>query len=166
LPAPAAGGNLVSMNERADSLGTALDDAIARGVAIVSLIGIALIHVLQLPEAFDETFYLGLLFIGAVVASLLVTIVLTRHSDRRTWQLAGVLPALILIGYVLSRTSGLPAANDDVDNWTEPLGLVSLVAEGLLVCLSAGVLGRRRRAASGAAARRQKPSGQPAAGLG
>jgi hypothetical protein len=48
-----------------------------------------------------------------------------------------------MLGYVLTRTSGLPDATLDVGNWTEPLGLASLVAEGLVFCVTAGVLASR-----------------------
>ena len=65
----------------------------ARGVAILGLIGIALIHVLEAPEAFEETFYLGLLFVVAVIASLLLAVALTRESDVRVWRAVGGLPA-------------------------------------------------------------------------
>ena len=65
---------------------------------------------------------------------------LTRMSDERIWAATGALPALVLIGYILSRTSGLPGFTDDIGEWSEPLGLVSMVFEGLLVCLSATVL--------------------------
>jgi hypothetical protein len=37
---------------------------------------------------------------------------------------------------VLSRTTGLPQANGDIGNWTEPLGLASLFVEGCVVALS------------------------------
>jgi hypothetical protein len=40
------------------------------------------------------------------------------------------------IGYVLSRTTGLPNATGDIGNWTEPLGLASLFVEGCLVALA------------------------------
>jgi hypothetical protein len=70
---------------------------------------------------------------------------MTRMSDQLVWSAAGALGALVLIGYILSRTSGLPGFTDDVDNWTEPLGLASLVFEGLLVCLSGTVLASRMR---------------------
>ena len=118
----------------------AVNDAVARTAAIASLGGIALVHALQSPEAFEETTYLGILFIGAIVASLALAAILTRTSDQRTWSAAGALPALILLGYLLTRTSGLPGATSDVGEWTEPLALASLVTEGLLVCLTAGVL--------------------------
>jgi hypothetical protein len=132
-----------------ERLTDAVNDAISRTIAIGGLGGIALIHVLQAPAAFAETLYLGLLFVGAVVAAVVLAAVLSRTSDLRAWEAAGGLAGLILLGYLLSRTSGLPAATDDVGEWTEPLGLASMVVEGLVVCLSAGVLATRRNAARG-----------------
>jgi len=41
---------------------------------------------------------------------------------------------------VLSRTTGLPNATDDIGNWTEPLGLASLVVEGCVVAVALGAL--------------------------
>jgi hypothetical protein len=120
------------------------NDALSRAVAIAALGGVALVHVLQLPEAFAETLYLGLLFIGAVVMAVVLSVTLTLTSDERVWAAAAGLAGLILLGYLLSRTSGLPAATDDVGEWAEPLGLVSMVVEGLLVCLGVGVLVSRR----------------------
>ena len=140
----------------------AIDDAVSRTVAIAGLAGVAAIHVLQLPDAFSETFYLGMLFIGAAVAALLVATALTRTSGRGVWTAAVALPALILLGYVLSRTSGLPDATNDVGEWDEPLGLASLVAETLVVCVGGVVLAAGRapmsamRAFPGAGSVRQR----------
>jgi membrane protease YdiL (CAAX protease family) len=128
------------MNESARE---AVNDAVARTVGVLGLGGIALIHALQAPEAFEETTYLGVLFIGAILASLALSTALSRTSDERAWTAAGGLAAAIMLGYVLTRTSGLPDATLDVGNWTEPLGLASLVAEGLVLCVTAGVLASR-----------------------
>ena len=122
----------------------AVDEAVTRIVAIGGLAAVALIHVLQLPEAFESEGYLGALFIVAIVAAVVLGAVLTRMSDDRTWMAVGALPALILIGYLLSRTSGLPGFTTDVGEWTEPLGLASMVVEGMLVCVSGAVLATRR----------------------
>jgi hypothetical protein len=155
------------MNERDSSIGGAVNDAIARGAAILGLIGVAMIHILELPDAFEATLYLGLLFIGAIVTSLLLAVALTRVSDPRLWQAVGGLPALILLGYVVSRAVGLPDFTSDVGEWSEPLGLASMVAEGLLVFLTAAVLGLRQPVAGAAPAPRgrQAPGASPAAGL-
>lgn len=52
---------------------------------------------------------------------------------RSAWAFALGVGAGPLIGYVLSRGPGLPNYTDDRGNWSEPLGIISLVAEGLLV---------------------------------
>jgi hypothetical protein len=128
------------------SLSAAVNDAITRTVAIVGLCGIALIHVLDVQGKFTETPYVGAMFIGAIVASLALAAILTRTSDQRVWAAAGGLAAAIMLGYILSRTTGLPNATYDIGKWSEPLGLASLFVEGALVCLTAGVLATRRHA--------------------
>jgi hypothetical protein len=118
----------------------ALDDAIARAVAIGGLVAIALIHILQLPNAFAEIGYLGALFIAAVATALGLAALLTRTSDDLAWVAAGGLAGLILLGYVLSRSVGLPGFTDDVGEWSEAPGLASMVVESLLVVVSGTVL--------------------------
>jgi hypothetical protein len=131
---------------------SALDDAIARAVAIGGLVTIALIHILQLPDAFAAIGYLGALFIAAVAACLVLAAVMTRTSDDLVWGAAGGLAGLILLGYVLSRSVGLPGFTDDMGEWSEPLGLASMVAEGLLVAVTGAVLVSRHPMGRAAAA--------------
>jgi hypothetical protein len=130
-------------------LNEAVNDAVSRTLAIGGLSGVALIHVLQSPAAFSETTYLGILFVAAIVAALALAAALTRTSDERVWASTCGFAALILLGYFLSRTSGLPAATDDIGDWSEPLGLASLAVEGALVFVSAAVLATRRTASAG-----------------
>ena len=54
-----------------------------------------------------------------------------------------------MAGYIVNRTVGLPGATGDIGNWTEPLGLASLVVEGLVaICGVGGFLAARRSPAS------------------
>jgi len=117
-----------------------LDDAVARVVAIAALVGTAMVHVLQVPDAFADADYLGTLFVLVAVACIALAALMTRTSDDRLWLVTGALPVLVLIGYVLSRTSGLPGFSDDIGEWAEPLALIAIVFESLLICLSAVVL--------------------------
>jgi hypothetical protein len=121
----------------------AVDDAIARAVASGALVVIALIHMLQLPAAFAAIGYLGALFIMAVVLCLGLAAALTRTGDDRAWIAAGGLAALILLGYLVSRSIGLPGFTDDIGAWSEPVGLASMVVEGFLVFVSGAVLASR-----------------------
>lgn len=119
-----------------------------RLLAAGGLVAIALIHLLDLPSQLDGTPYLGVLYIlGPIITSLLAAALIVGSRSRIGWLLAGALAAATAIGYCLSRTTGLPNANDDIGNWSEPLGVASLVAEGLVVLLAVGYLVTSRRPA-------------------
>ena len=79
-----------------------------------------------------------------MVSSVALAGFLIGTSDARVWAAATVLCALVIVGYVLSRTTGLPQSSDDVGNWSEPLGMASLFVEGSLVTLGSAVLLARR----------------------
>ena len=55
------------------------------------------------------------------------------------------LSSLPFIGYVLSRSTGLPGDTGDIGNWTEPLGLASLYVEACVFALGRYGLARFRR---------------------
>jgi hypothetical protein len=58
------------------------------------------------------------------------------------------------VGYVLSRGPGLPGYTDDIGNWAEPLGVLSLVVEGVLLLLALAMLATPRDTAGPRSARR------------
>jgi hypothetical protein len=124
-------------------------DAAMRSAGMVALVGVALIHFLDVFDKFKETPYLGVLYLGSIAGSLVAAALLTRPDSRRGWILGGAVAGLTFLGYVLSRTTGLPLSHEDVGNWLEPLGLASLFVEGLIVLLSgwALTLGRTEPAA-------------------
>src|SRR3954470_20735090 len=127
-----------------NTLRAAVRDGIARAVAAIGLAGVALIHLLDLPRQLSDTPYMFFLYLALMVSSVVLAGVLIGTSDARVWAAATVLSALVIVGYVLSRTTGLPQSSDDVGNWSEPLGLASLFVEGSLVTLGSGVLLARR----------------------
>jgi hypothetical protein len=102
---------------------------------IVGLLGIAWIHFLDLADKMEETPYLGVAYL-ALIAGCAAAVILLARRDRRGFVLAGVLAGATIVGYALSRTTGLPAATDDIGNWTEGLGVWSLVVEGAVVLLA------------------------------
>jgi hypothetical protein len=112
---------------------------ILEALTIVGLVGIAWVHILDLSGKMEETPYLGFAYIG-LIAGCAAAVVLLARRDRRGFVLAGGLAAATFLAYCLSRTTGLPAATDDVGNWTETLGVWSLVLEGAVVALSAAAL--------------------------
>jgi hypothetical protein len=137
-------------------------DATARSVGIVGLLGIGLIHLLDSIGKFSETRYIFWMYIALIVGAIAVAGLLLHRGGRLAWGAAGILALSAIAGYVLSRTTGLPSAKDDVGNWTEPLGLASLFVEGCLVALSLyEVLRPRRVAEAPAGARERRFSREP-----
>ena len=118
----------------------AVRDGIVRGLAIVGLAGIALIHLLDAPGQFEETPYLGWLYVGLIFGCVAVAGALVRGSSPRAWLAAGALALSVTAGYTLSRTTGLPGASGDVGHWGEQLGIASLFVEGAVVAVSAFAL--------------------------
>ena len=112
-----------------------IDEALLRPAGIIGLLGIAMIHFVDLFKTWKERPLIGVAFLALIIACLLAAGELVMNP-RRGWQAAGILGALALLGYVVSRTWGLPTSRDDIGNWAEPLGLAALFAEGLVVAMS------------------------------
>jgi hypothetical protein len=111
-------------------------------------LGIAWIHVVdQGGFPGDKTpHYVGVGYYLLELTGLLVALALVAGIGRvRTWLLAAGVAFGPIVGYVLSRGPGLPGYTDDRGNWTEPIGVWSLVLEGALLVLTTGVLVRARR---------------------
>jgi fructose-1,6-bisphosphatase/inositol monophosphatase family enzyme len=119
-----------------------LDTALVAG-GVAGLTVTAYIHLTEMSGKFAEVPYLGVGY-ALLVAACASAAVLVVQGDRRGWMLAGVACLATFVGFVLTRTTGLPASSDDVGNWSESIGTYSLVAEGTVVALSAIALGRTR----------------------
>jgi hypothetical protein len=109
---------------------------IARSVGIMGLVGVALVHLLDSGSKFQETPYLFWMYVGLMVASLAVAGLLLHTETWLGWAAAGSLAGSVIVGFVLSRTLGLPGSSKDISNWGESLGLGSLLIEGCVVALS------------------------------
>ena len=111
-----------------------------RIVIVIGLGSIAAIHVLDLPGKLKETPYLGFAYMALIVAALVVAERLVTTATRLDFAAAGLLSAMVIVGFVIDRTVGMPGAMDDIDNWLEPLGLLSLVVEGFVLWQCVAVL--------------------------
>src|SRR5919112_3980986 len=105
------------------------------GASLIAAVG--LIHLIEAPEELEEATYLGLLFLanfgGAVVAAIGVF-----RGHKWGWGLGALLAGGAFVGYVISRTLGLPGM--PVEVWLEPLGVLSLLVEGLFIGLGLAIL--------------------------
>lgn len=107
--------------------------------AIGLLAAVIAIHTSELSGKIEETAYVGLGYVVLISASI-VSIALLTHRDRRGWALGGATCAATLVGFVLTRTTGLPGASGDVGNWSETIAVWSLIVEGAFVLLAGRAL--------------------------
>lgn len=141
-----------------DHLTAATRDGVARGAAVVGLLGVGLVHLLDVPGKITETPYMGWVFIALIAGSIAAAYALMRGSSEVAWAAAATVAGSALAGYVVNRTVGLPQAMSDIGNWTEPLGLASLFIEGAVVALAATVLAERGAARRALVAASKDPS--------
>jgi hypothetical protein len=119
--------------------------ATLRGVGFIGLLAVALIHLLDVFSKFSETPYLGVMYIVLMLSSIVVAFALLHTGRPVAWMAAGALAAATLIGFILSRTTGLPSSTGDVGNWKEPLGVASVFVESAVILLSGYALAIARR---------------------
>lgn len=105
-------------------------------LAIAAILGTGLIHGLEARDAFGDATYKGALFVANALGALVAAIGIGRNQ-RAGWGLGLLIAAGAIIAYVASRTIGLPGLPAEPDAWLEPMGVVSLVCEGLFVVLFA-----------------------------
>ena len=116
---------------------------LAAGLAGAGLaLAVTVIHVLDQGglTALKDPAYLGQGYRLLEVAGVLTAALLLARRQLLGWLLALGVAAGPLTGFILTRTVGLPGARDDIGNWTEPIGVASLVVEGTLLLLSLTVL--------------------------
>lgn len=116
-------------------------------IGAAAMAGIAAIHLLLAPEYFGEQAYVGVLFLLGAGAGGLVAARLWRGGDAASWALGVAVAVGMGVGFVLSRTVGLPGFHES--EW-ELSGLVSLLLETVFV--GAAVVATLRPGAVSAAA--------------
>jgi hypothetical protein len=85
------------------------------------------LHLVLVPEYFNEKPYIGALFAAGGVAALGVTAALWRARNLAAGALGAVIALGMAAGFVLSQTVGLPGCHPH--DW-EASGLLSLGLEG------------------------------------
>ena len=126
-------------------------DGTVRFVGALLALGVAAVHVADQGglAAFDSPDWLGwayrLIEVGGVLTAL---VLLVPRAARLGWSAAVLLGTGPFLGYLVSRTVGVPGDSGDVGNWGYWVGTVSLFVEAALVVLAVGALMAARQHSS------------------
>jgi len=142
-------GGTASTTRWSDVVGRPLRSPL-RWLAAATLVASGAVHIPVIPMHLEEAPYIGYLFIALTAVCFAIAVAVLLVDSVVVWAAGGVVTALAVIAYVLSRTVGLPQIQDDIGNWSEPLGIAAITAETLTVLLAVVAL-RRAEAAVQAA---------------
>jgi len=106
---------------------------ITRKLAAAALAAVGVIHLVLSPEYLSEEAYIGILFIAGGAFLCALAVALWRTDNVPSWLLGALTMAGMGIGFILSRTTGLPGFHES--EW-ELSGIVALVLEAGF-CLAA-----------------------------
>jgi hypothetical protein len=95
-------------------------------LAIILILVTGLLHIMTSQAEYEETAYMGYLFAANFFGSLLAAYAI-YHRQVWGWMLGLIIAAGSIVGYIYSRTLGMPGMN--VEEWFSPYGVVSLAAE-------------------------------------
>jgi len=112
------------------------NEEVARAVVVLGLAAVAIVHLVQVGDTFDESPWLAVAFILLSVACLVLAAQLLHRPTRAVWLQVAVLNAMIIVGFVFTRVVSTRFDDGDVGNWSETLAVASVLTEGFLVLLS------------------------------
>ena len=100
------------------------------------LVVAAATHIPLIQDHLEEAPYVGWLFIALSVVCLVLAVAILFVDSPGVWVVSGAVCLAAVVGFLASRTVGLPQIGDDVGNWTEPLGFPAVLSEVLMVALA------------------------------
>ncbi|RNL79944.1 hypothetical protein [Nocardioides marmorisolisilvae] len=113
--------------------------------AVVGSIMVAAVaHIPVIAPHLEEAPYMGVLFIALTAVCLSLGAVIAVRSSTWAYQSAAVVCGAAVLAYAATRLVAFPQLADDVGNWFEPLGVVSVLSESLVVVLAVAAVRRRR----------------------
>ncbi len=100
---------------------------------IVLILEIGFLHILTAQAEYEEAAYMGYLFAANFFGSLIAAFGI-YHKQFWGWMLGLIIAVGSMLGYVWSRTLGMPDMN--VEEWFSPYGIVSMTVEGVFIILA------------------------------
>lgn len=116
----------------------------ARWVVAAFAVVAAVAHIPVTGEHLREAPYMGWLFVILTVGCLVIAGAALVRDSSAVYALGVLTCGLAVAGYAATRLVAFPMLADDVGNWLEPLGIVSVVTETAVVL--AAIVGLRHHA--------------------
>lgn len=100
-------------------------------LAIILIIATGILHYVTAAEEYSEARYMGVLFLANFFGSLVSAIGIARRKLGLGWILGVIITAGSIIGYIQSRTVGMPGM--EVEEWYDLIGIPAMIVEGLFL---------------------------------
>ena len=104
---------------------------ILQWIAIALILITGYLHFITAPEEYSEARYMGVLFLANFLGALVSAAGIYRQKIWWGWALGVFIAAGSIIGYIQSRTVGMPGM--EVGAWYDPLGISAMIVEGLFL---------------------------------
>ena len=117
-----------------------------RGPLALAAVAAAVAHIPVIAPHLDEAPYMGGLFIALTGACLLLAGAVLVYDSALVYLASAVTCGAAVLGYAATRLVAFPMLGDDVGNWFEPLGVLSILTETVVVVLAVVALTARRPA--------------------
>jgi hypothetical protein len=113
-------------------------------VAIAALVA-AVAHLPVIGPHLAEAPYMGFLFVALTVTCLGVAGAICVRDSTVLYLAAALTCGLAVLGYVATRLVAFPMLADDLGAWLEPLGVLAVGSEVVVVVAAVSALSRRSR---------------------
>lgn len=99
--------------------------------AILLILATGFLHSITAAEEYSQARYLGVLFLANFLGSLAAAFGIARRKLGWGWLLGVIIAAGSILGYIQSRTLGMPGM--EVEAWYDPIGIPALIVEALFL---------------------------------
>ena len=101
------------------------------GIGLILAVGV--VHLVEIPTHYGISPYLGVLVAVNFALALVAAFGIGRGAKGWGWSLGALISCTALLGYVVSRLLGLPAAPELAGEWTSALGSLAMIFEGMFL---------------------------------
>ena len=116
----------------------------ARLLLITAALVASAAHIPVTGPHLEEAPYMGVLF-GLLIAACTLLAIAAALTDRpEIPALSALVCGAAIVGYAATRLVAFPQLADDVGNWLEPLGIVSVLSEAVVVASALRLLAEHR----------------------